>query len=98
MPRTPELPQPANPPEGFDPERDVFVDDTARLKALAHPLRVRLLGLLRTYGPSTATALARRVDQSSGVTSYHLRQLESSGFVVEDTERGNRRERWWKAA
>ena len=32
------------------------------------------------------------------MTSYHLRQLEGSGFVVEDTERGNRRERWWRAA
>ncbi len=91
---------PARParPEGFDPQRDVLLDDTARLRALAHPLRVRLLGLLRTYGSSTATALATRVGQSSGVTSYHLRQLEASGFVVDDVERGNRRERWWKAA
>jgi DNA-binding transcriptional ArsR family regulator len=68
------------------------------LKALAHPLRVRILGLLRTYGPATATTLAGRLDLSSGALSYHLRQLERFGFIVEDTERGDQRDRWWKAA
>ena len=68
------------------------------LRALAHPLRVRILGLLRTYGPATATTLAARLDLSSGALSYHLRQLERFGFIVEDTERGDQRDRWWKAA
>ncbi len=84
-------------PEGFDPHHDVLLD-LASLRALAHPLRVRLLGLLREHGPSTATLLGRRVGQSSGVTSYHLRQLALHGFVAEDVERGNQRERWWRAA
>lgn len=68
------------------------------LKALAHPIRVRLLGLLRLEGPATASALAKRTGESSGLTSYHLRQLEKAGFVVEDSERGNARDRWWRAA
>ena len=68
------------------------------LKALAHPLRVRVLGLLRTYGPATATTLAGRLELSSAALSYHLRQLERYGFIVEDTERGDQRDRWWKAA
>jgi DNA-binding transcriptional ArsR family regulator len=68
------------------------------LKALAHPLRVRVLGLLRTYGPATATTLAERLGLSSAALSYHLRQLERFGFIVEDTERGNQRDRWWRAA
>ena len=67
------------------------------LRALAHPLRVRLLGLLRLDGPSTASRLADRVGESSGVTSYHLRQLEQHGFVAELEERGTARERWWQA-
>lgn len=70
----------------------------AALKALSHPLRLRLLGLLRTEGPSTATALAQRLDLNSGATSYHLRQLAEHGFVVDDAGRGNARERWWRAA
>ena len=68
------------------------------LKALAHPLRVQVLGLLRTYGPATATTLAGQLKLSSAALSYHLRQLERFGFIVEDTERGDQRDRWWKAA
>lgn len=68
----------------------------ARLKALAHPLRVQLLEALSTYGPATASALADRLAESSGATSYHLRQLEKSGFVREDPARGSARERWWE--
>ena len=72
--------------------------DLAGLRALAHPLRVHLLALLRTKGPSTATALGGELGESSGSTSYHLRQLAGAGLVVEDEGRGNGRERWWRAA
>ncbi|WP_405583337.1 transcriptional regulator [Streptomyces sp. NBC_01092] len=41
--------------------------------------------------------LAERLGQSSGATSYHLRQLAAHGFVEDDPERGKGRERWWKA-
>lgn len=68
------------------------------LRGLAHPLRVRMLALLREDGPATATALAERLGQSTGATSYHLRQLAQYGFVVEDVGRGVGRERWWRAA
>lgn len=67
------------------------------VKALTHPLRVQVLGLLRTYGPATATTLAQRLGLTSGALSYHLRQLERYGFIAEDTERGNDRDRWWQA-
>ncbi len=73
--------------------RQVGVD---ALKALAHPLRVRLYSELTAYGPATASALAARLGESSGATSYHLRQLEKHGFVREDPERGNARDRWWE--
>lgn len=68
------------------------------LKALSHPVRLRMLGLLRLEGPATATTLATRLGLNTGATSYHLRSLAQHGFVVDDTERGNARERWWKAA
>lgn len=70
----------------------------AGMKALSHPVRLRILGLLRAEGPATATTLAARLGLNSGATSYHLRQLAQHGFVVEDTGRGNARDRWWKAA
>ncbi|HET8560541.1 MAG TPA: helix-turn-helix domain-containing protein [Marmoricola sp.] len=68
------------------------------LRALAHPTRLRMLGLLRLEGPATATSLAARLGLNTGATSYHLRQLAKHGFVEEDSTRGNARERWWRAA
>jgi DNA-binding transcriptional ArsR family regulator len=83
---------------GTETPEDVLVLDPPRLRALAHPLRVRLLGLLRLHGPSTATRLAARVGDSSGSTSYHLRQLAAVGLVAEDpAHAGGGRERWWRA-
>jgi DNA-binding transcriptional ArsR family regulator len=77
---------------------DAIELDPRRLRALAHPLRVRLLSLLRKDGPATATLLAKRVGESSGATSYHLRQLAAYGFVEDDTERRRvGRERWWRS-
>ena len=67
------------------------------LKALTHPDRLKMLGLLRLEGPQTATGLAARLGLNSGATSYHLRQLAQHGFIEADTERGNKREKWWKA-
>ena len=69
--------------------------DARTLRAIAHPLRMRMLGILRTEGPATATSLAARLGESSGTTSWHLRQLAEHGFIEEDSERGNRRDRWW---
>ncbi|MDO0928860.1 helix-turn-helix domain-containing protein [Streptomyces sp. TG1A-8] len=81
------------------PEQPSQVHLTARnLRGIAHPLRVRILTILRTEGPATATTLARRLDHNTGATSYHLRQLAEYGFIVEAPSRGGRRERWWQAA
>ncbi len=66
------------------------------LKAFTHPLRMAMYSALRDYGPATATQLARRLGESSGQTSYHLRQLERHGFVEDDPEHTGGRERWWR--
>ncbi|MCU1417882.1 MAG: hypothetical protein JWP32_2056 [Schumannella sp.] len=69
--------------------------ESEALRALAHPLRIRILDELSMFGPLTASGLGERFGESSGATSYHLRQLEKVGLVTEDTGRGNARERWW---
>lgn len=74
------------------------IRDAETLRAIAHPLRMRLLGRLRADGPATASELGRALGESSGSMSYHLRQLERFGFVVDDEEQSSRRERRWKAA
>jgi DNA-binding transcriptional ArsR family regulator len=70
--------------------------DVIALKALAHPLRVQIFDALSTYGSFTASGLAERLGESSGATSYHLRQLEKHGFVREVDGKGTSRERWWE--
>ncbi|MFJ4845429.1 MULTISPECIES: helix-turn-helix domain-containing protein [unclassified Streptomyces] len=85
-------------PTADAPGPDVISLDPRTLRGLAHPLRIRLLAALREYGPATASGLAARLGESSGATSYHLRQLATYGFVEEDPGRGTARERWWKAA
>jgi DNA-binding transcriptional ArsR family regulator len=74
-----------------------IVDDLETLKAVSHPLRLRLLGRLRQEGPATASQLGRALGESSGSTSYHLRQLERFGFVGDDDDQPSGRERRWKA-
>jgi DNA-binding transcriptional ArsR family regulator len=84
-------------PSPRPPDDVVRVRDPQALRALAHPLRLRLIGLLRVEGPSTATRLGQRLGESSGATSYHLRELARYGFVEELEGRGTGRERWWQA-
>jgi DNA-binding transcriptional ArsR family regulator len=61
---------------------------------LAHPVRFRIWELLRE-GPATASQLGRRLGESRGSASYHLRLLARAGMIEEDESRGTRRERWW---
>ncbi|MBB4715951.1 DNA-binding transcriptional ArsR family regulator [Streptomyces luteogriseus] len=73
----------------LDPEHD-----TAALKALTHPLRIQLLGLLRQDGPATASELAARTGESSASASYHLRVLAKYAFIAEAEHRDGRERRW----
>jgi DNA-binding transcriptional ArsR family regulator len=77
-------------------KRAVELRDPRALRALAHPVRIRLLGLLRREGPLTASEAGRRLGESSGSASYHLRQLARFG-LVEESEGGHGRERPWRA-
>lgn len=70
--------------------------DAGALRALAHPLRVRLYDLLSQYGPQTASGLAALTGESTGATSYHLRALAKHDLIREVAGRGTARERWWE--
>ena len=67
------------------------------MKAFAHPLRMAMYDLLSQHGSATATMLAKELGESTGQTSYHLRQLERHGFVADVPEKGTGRERWWRS-
>lgn len=72
------------------------LSDPRALRALAHPVRMRLVGLLRTEGPLTATQAAEHVGESPSNCSFHFRQLAKWG-LVERAEGGKGRERPWQA-
>lgn len=70
--------------------------DAGALKALAHPLRVKIFDILAAQGPQTASSLAALVGETSGATSYHLRALAAHDLIREVEGRGTARERWWE--
>ncbi|UOY03426.1 ArsR/SmtB family transcription factor [Blastococcus sp. PRF04-17] len=73
------------------------VTDAGVLAALAHPLRRRLMDVLKVHGPATASMLAERTDQNIGNVSHHVRALADVGLVEEAPELAkDRRERWWR--
>lgn len=77
----------------------IDVRDPGPMRALAHPVRLRILGLLRVEGPATVGALAERTGEAPGSVSHHLKTLAKHGFIesAPDLAR-DRREHWWRAA
>jgi predicted transcriptional regulator len=76
--------------------RSIKLTDPRALRAVAHPLRLELIGLLRRSGPLTATQAAEQVGESPANCSFHLRQLAKYG-LVEEAGGGRGRERPWQA-
>ena len=72
------------------------VTDADALKALAHPVRLAILGALTTEGPLTASQVAVLVEESPSNCSWHLRRLAEHGFVRE-ARGGTGRNRPWQA-
>ncbi|WP_282701936.1 helix-turn-helix domain-containing protein [Streptomyces sp. CC219B] len=75
------------------------IADLGTLKALAHPLRMKLYRLLFLADTATASQLAEQVDEAVSLVSYHLRKLAEHGLIEEAEPRsGDARERWWQPA
>ena len=72
------------------------LDEATALRAYAHPLRLKLIGLLRSEGPMTATQAAARLADTVPNCSFHLRQLAKYG-LAERSPGADARERPWRA-
>ncbi|GAA2376967.1 helix-turn-helix domain-containing protein [Dactylosporangium salmoneum] len=72
-----------------------LVSDPVAIRALAHPLRLKLRELIGREGPMTAAQAARELGVSQALASHHLRQLAKYGFV-EQAEAADNRERPWR--
>jgi DNA-binding transcriptional ArsR family regulator len=73
------------------------VTDSKALAAMSHPLRRRLIDMLKVHGPATASMLAERTGQAVGNVSHHL-QVLAAGTLIEPAPElaRDRRERWWR--
>jgi DNA-binding transcriptional ArsR family regulator len=73
------------------------ISEAAVLAAVAHPLRRRLLDVLRVHGPQTVGLLSGRTGSAVGNVSHHVRVLAEAGLLAEAPELArDRRERWWR--
>lgn len=55
--------------------------DTTLARALAHPIRVRILIFLRDQGPASLVQLSKAWDVPIGTIGYHMRRLATLGIV-----------------
>ncbi|MEV0385637.1 helix-turn-helix domain-containing protein [Nonomuraea sp. NPDC050643] len=79
------------------PEIERVITDSRVLAAMAHPVRRRLLDLLKVEGPATASVLSEHTGEAVGNISHHLRALATAGLIEEAPELArDRRERWWR--
>jgi predicted ArsR family transcriptional regulator len=76
-------------------QRRRLIDDPRSVRALAHPLRLRLRSIVGEAGQITAADAARELGISHALASHHLRQLAKYGFV-EQAGGADRRERPWR--
>ncbi|WP_031483415.1 ArsR/SmtB family transcription factor [Streptomyces bicolor] len=80
-------------------EKNRRITDVGTLKALAHPLRMKLYRGLTVARVATASQLAEQVDEAVSLVSYHLRKLAEHGLIEEAEPRSaDGRERWWQPA
>jgi DNA-binding transcriptional ArsR family regulator len=68
--------------------KQACVPEPRRMAALASPLRIELIGALRTHGPTSIRELAAQLDRPADGLYHHVRTLLKAGIVI---ERGQRR-------
>lgn len=73
------------------------IHDPKVLRAVAHPVRNRILTELTASGPMRAADLARELELPANQMSFHLRQLAKYGLVEEAPDAArDKRDRVWR--
>jgi DNA-binding transcriptional ArsR family regulator len=74
------------------------IDDPRYVKALAHPLRIRILAMLADRSASPVQ-LSAQLDATLGTVAYHVRTLHSLGLVelVDTRQRRGATEHYYRA-
>jgi DNA-binding transcriptional ArsR family regulator len=78
-------------------DKPVPVHDPRVLRAIAHPVRNRILSELEAAGPLRAADVAHLLDIPANQASFHLRQLAKYGLVEAAPELArDKRDRVWR--
>lgn len=77
-------------------ESNRVLTDPKAMRAMAHPVRMALLDLLKLHGTLTATQASEALGESPANCAFHLRTLAKYGFV-EEAGGGKGRERPWRS-
>jgi DNA-binding transcriptional ArsR family regulator len=79
-------------------EPKIKIDDPRYVKALAHPMRIRILAMLRE-GQASPVQLAERLDETLGSVAYHVRTLSNLGLIdlVDTRQRRGATEHFYRA-
>ena len=64
------------------PSRELQTLKAEFFRALAHPIRIRLLEILSSSGEQNVHALQQKLDIDQPIVSQHLAKLRASGIVV----------------
>jgi DNA-binding transcriptional ArsR family regulator len=81
---------------GMDDRRQL--SDPRVLRAIAHPVRTRILEEMSASGPVRAADVAQSLGIPANQASFHLRQLAKYGMVEEAPEEArDKRDRVWRA-
>ena len=85
---------------GYDrdvPGDELTIDDPRTLRAIAHPVRMRILELFESKKSQRAADVAEALGIPANQASFHLRQLAKYGLIVEaPAEARDGRDRVWK--
>ena len=60
---------------------ELFFEEAEVLRALAHPIRIKILFLLREKGKMSVLAVAKELGISQSLVSQHLKLLRLRGLV-----------------
>lgn len=71
-----------------------YIYDPKAMRAMAHPLRIRLLEALAAEGSATATRCSQLLGDSPSNCSFHLRLLAKYGFIEPAAGRSGRERPW----
>ncbi|OZG48734.1 winged helix-turn-helix domain-containing protein [Bombiscardovia coagulans] len=74
------------------------VTNAGMLRAMASPIRMRILGVLRIHGEQTVGQISEQIHEAPGSVSYHLGRLADAGLAQEvESSDSDRRKSWWRA-